>query len=516
MGLESLLTGHLLCDRYRVDRVIGRGGMGAVYRATDVRLERAVAVKVITAAGGDISARDRLRARFHREARAAARLQHPNVVTVHDFGTDSRLDLDFLVMELLRGEDLARRLGRCGPPDPATALELMEQASRGVAAGHTIGLVHRDLKPANLFLSDAGSGGRVCVLDFGIVQLSAEAGDEATSTQLTMIGRAPHSPAFAAPEQLRGDDRIGAPADVWALGATAFLLLTGTRPFDETAQRRMMDGATLPAPSARARAPHVPEHLDDLLRVALAQHPADRFRDAGALAAALADARRRGAAFATAGAAASDAWRTPAARAAEEDATLLETDSTPTRAVTLAARGAPEPMDHTLLDPTSERRHGPSLEEMPRPNAAPVSLDDPHVAPRRGGRLRRAASAVWSFAVTVASVAVVGLFGYAMFESFLANLTEPFYASVAGFTVSLPWAVYRLAGRQGSYPLALVGSVVAAIAVFRLVAPLAGPEGALIALGPAQLLTCGGIVRLTRRRAAGLAEPPELPARLSA
>ena len=115
-GLEGLLLGRVLGGRYRIEEVIGRGGMGAVYRATDERLGRRVAVKVITVAmGDDPEARRRVRARFHREARAAAALpHHPNVVPVYDYGTDDELGLDFIVMELLQGHDLATRLGRAG------------------------------------------------------------------------------------------------------------------------------------------------------------------------------------------------------------------------------------------------------------------------------------------------------------------------------------------------------------------------------------------------------------------
>src|SRR3954471_20731445 len=229
-GIAGLLTGRTLAGRYLIEAVIGRGGMGAVYRATDERLSRPVAVKVVGAVAADPAEHDRLRARFHREARAAAGLRHPNVVQVHDFGTDPELDLDFLVMELLSGEDLSARLMRGLAPHLPSAVSILRQAARGLGAGHRAGLVHRDVKPGNLFI-EGGEGGdalHVRVLDFGIAQLGAEDG---TVTQLTVYGRSPFSPAYASPEQLRGDEHIGFASDVFSLAAVGYHLVTGTRPF---------------------------------------------------------------------------------------------------------------------------------------------------------------------------------------------------------------------------------------------------------------------------------------------
>ncbi len=278
-GFESLLAGRTLCDRYRIDALIGRGGMGVVYRATDLRLGREVAVKVITHAGG--APRAELRARFQREARAAARIHHPNVVTIHDFGTDAELDLDFLVMGLLRGEDLATRMAREAPLPADEALVILRGAARGVAAGHRAGMVHRDVKPGNLFLCDGGDEGetQVRVLDFGIVQLAAA--DDDTVTHYTRAGGAPLSPAYAAPEQLRGEGCLGPPCDVYALGAIAYELLSGRRPFADAAGRATGD----PLPSAAGLG--VPEGVAEVILRTLAHDPADRFPHAGALLAAI-------------------------------------------------------------------------------------------------------------------------------------------------------------------------------------------------------------------------------------
>ena len=293
-GIEALLAGRTLADRYRIEEVIGRGGMGAVYRATDERLGRPVALKVVTAsAGGDPGARERMRARFRHEAASAGRLpHHPNVVPVYDYGTDATLGLDFIVMELLRGEDLASRLARSGPPALGTSLRILREAARGVAVGHRAGLIHRDVKPGNVFLAQGDDAReiQVRVLDFGIAKAVAE---EDTSSGLTQDGRAPLSPAYASPEQLRGEPRLTPASDVFSLGALAFQLLTGQRPFTEQDRNRFAAGMEVPLPSLRARNPVVPQEVDALVARALAANPAERFENAGAFADALDAAIRR-------------------------------------------------------------------------------------------------------------------------------------------------------------------------------------------------------------------------------
>jgi serine/threonine protein kinase len=286
VGFESLLTGRTLADRYRIAEVIGRGGMGAVYRATDERLGREVALKVILLPAGDAHLREHARARFQREARAAARLHHPNVVTVHDFGTDPTLGLDYLVMELLHGEDLASRLERAGPLPVGAALGVVAKAARGLAAGHRAGLVHRDVKPGNLLLTQGDEGPRVHVLDFGIARVEPDEGD-ATATEFTQAGEAPLSRAYAAPEQLRGVGHASPASDVWALGATMFQLLMGRKPFSETDLNRMAAGHPVPPPPLRAHNPAVPAEVEQLVHRALAWNPAERFADAAVLADAL-------------------------------------------------------------------------------------------------------------------------------------------------------------------------------------------------------------------------------------
>ena len=292
-GIESLLRGRVLGDRYRVEEVIGRGGMGAVYRATDERLGRPVAVKVITAVATDAETRERMRARFRREAAAAARLpHHPNVVPVYDYGTDAELGLDYIVMELLRGHDLASRLQRSGPPPMALALRILQHAARGVNVGHRLGVIHRDVKPGNIFLVEDGDPGevQVRVLDFGIAKVVDE---EDTQTALTRDGRAPLSPAYASPEQLRGDATLSPAADVFSLGAVGWQLLTGEKPYTEADRNRLSIGQSVPLPSLRTRNPAVPAEVETVIRQALDHDPSARYPNAGAFADAVEAALRR-------------------------------------------------------------------------------------------------------------------------------------------------------------------------------------------------------------------------------
>jgi hypothetical protein len=280
---ETLLKGRVLNGRYLIEELLGRGGMGAVFRARDQRLERPVALKIISFPDHGGTVNEGLRKRFLREAKAAAKLNHRNVVAIYDNEVDAELDLDFLVMELLFGMDVARYLAEQGTPPQQLALAWLQQASRGVAAGHRAGLIHRDIKPANLFLAhDEDEGTRLVVLDFGIALPSA--GDE-TLTRLTVADRGPHSQAYAAPEQLQGVSLTPA-CDVFSLAATAFELFTGTpmaRPGEAAGTAAAID-------RARSELGQFPlsAKLLEVLHRALSPKPEDRFRDAAELGLALA------------------------------------------------------------------------------------------------------------------------------------------------------------------------------------------------------------------------------------
>ncbi|MFF1907745.1 WD40 repeat domain-containing serine/threonine protein kinase [Kitasatospora sp. NPDC058218] len=256
-------AGDHILERYRLDARLGRGGMGEVWKGHDLHLDRAVAVKVLL----EFDAGDELLQRFRREASIGARLQHPGITVVHDFGRH-RNQL-FIVMELLEGQDLAAVLARSprGLPIPE-AVGLALQTAEALTAAHTGQVVHRDLKPGNLFLL---RDGRLKICDFGIAR-TAEA-----TTGLTLTGRPFGTPPFMAPEQWRGE-QVDGRCDLYALGCVLYALLTGAPPFPATEQawalmRRHLEEVP---PRLRDVRADVPAELDRLVGSLLAKDPADR------------------------------------------------------------------------------------------------------------------------------------------------------------------------------------------------------------------------------------------------
>jgi tRNA A-37 threonylcarbamoyl transferase component Bud32 len=437
-GIEGLLAGRTLASRYRIDEVIGRGGMGAVYRARDSHLGREVAVKVITVAAPDRASHERLRARFHREARAAAALHHPCVVAVHDFGTDPELCLDFIVMELLRGEDLSDRLERKGAPALPTSLSIVEQAARGLAAGHRAGLIHRDVKPGNIFLETGDRVGevRVKILDFGIAELTTSDGD--TATHLTVYGRSPFSPAFASPEQLRGDPRLTPATDVFSLGAVAFQLLTGRRLFSTSEHRQMLVELSETFAQERPRLNAISPEITGLLERALAPAAADRFADAGQFADLLNSTPRE----------IPRSYPTPAPdpprRVDPDDHTRLLDRGTETRVAERNSRfeGAMEGV-----------RHGPLVAE-----GAPAA-----VPARQPHWIRRAGAALWSFILTAGATAFFAWAWIAAFTGVENGDVHFVYGGAAASILATPVALHRLMGSRGSIGLVIFGSLAATL-----------------------------------------------------
>ena len=351
--LATLLQGRLLADRYRIGEALGFGGMGAVFRAHDERLGRDVAVKVLTAASADPAEQEVLRARFRREARAAAALRHPNIVTVHDFGTEAGGGFDFLVMELLPGVDVAERIAQArGPVAPGEALEIVREAAMGLAAGHRAGLVHRDVKPRNLFLvADPVGGWEVKVLDFGIAQVAA--GDE-TEGRLTQHGPSPYTPRYAAPEQLAASPRLTPACDVYALGLVALEMLSGRYP-------EGLNTATDDAVAARegnALRGRVPASMCDTILRMLSRDPAQRPANADAVL-----------------------------RLLGPGTSASGPDTAPTLAFASPAAPPPIPATAYVPPPVVQPAYTPPPAPQPAytpPPAAPAPADDAADQPRRG------------------------------------------------------------------------------------------------------------------------------------
>lgn len=203
---------------YRLKAQIGRGGMGEVWLAWDAQLRRDVALKLLRAEGPD---RRSLSARFVREARSLCRLESRYAVRVYDFGASDD-GIMYIVMELLRGEDLAAYVAREGRLKPAEAARFARQAARALQEAHSHGIVHRDVKPANMFMSEGDDGQRMLkLIDFGLAKV-----EDPGATTLTMVGCVPGTPVFMAPEQCRGD-RVDGRTDIYSLGASMYFLVTG-------------------------------------------------------------------------------------------------------------------------------------------------------------------------------------------------------------------------------------------------------------------------------------------------
>ncbi|WP_020657739.1 Stk1 family PASTA domain-containing Ser/Thr kinase [Amycolatopsis benzoatilytica] len=274
---QPSLVGALLERRYRVDRLLARGGMSAVYRGVDTRLDRAVAIKIMDPRFAD----DRSFVdRFVREARSAAQLHHPNVVAVHDQGFDTPAGQDsglaFLVMELVDGGTLRDLLEEQGQLDVSLALSVAEPVLAALAAAHAAGLVHRDVKPENVLIGRSGqlAGGVVKVGDFGLVRAVASPGTTSSSVILGTVG-------YLAPEQVATGDTT-ARSDVYAAGVLMYEMVTGELPYTgdtaiSVAYRHVNDDV----PRAGEKRPDLPSALDDLIFRATRRDPEQRPADAG-------------------------------------------------------------------------------------------------------------------------------------------------------------------------------------------------------------------------------------------
>ncbi|MER6152296.1 serine/threonine-protein kinase [Streptomyces hirsutus] len=268
--MEQFAAGKVLRGRYRLDRMLGRGAMGHVWEGTDVYLERPVAVK--TVAADLLALPDRRRtalARFEREAKTAARLDHANITTVYDAAVTE--DVCCLVMQLVDGTTLDNVVdgaddGRLSVP---AAVSVAAQLCSGLSAAHAAGLVHRDLKPQNVMVR---TDGLVKILDFGLVKVLSDAGP-----QLTMTGETLGNVAYASPELLAGDRALDGRSDLYAVGCLLHHMLTGRPPFDGPGPAELVTRhLTAPPPRFADHGVDAPAALQDLTHALLAKSPEDR------------------------------------------------------------------------------------------------------------------------------------------------------------------------------------------------------------------------------------------------
>ena len=220
------MRGTVLGGKYRLDRLLGAGGMGAVYAAENTALRAPVAIKVLHAA---VSAQPEFRDRFALEAQAAAQVRHPNVVSVLDFGYDEAAGLFYIVQEFLAGADLKRHVRERGPLAARDAITLLLPIMRALAHAHAKGVVHRDLKPDNIFLCETPDGIVPKLIDFGIAKVTDERGQSAQHTSTNMAIGTPH---YMSPEQARGDRTLDPRTDVWSLGVVLYYALTQRLPYE--------------------------------------------------------------------------------------------------------------------------------------------------------------------------------------------------------------------------------------------------------------------------------------------
>lgn len=271
MQSGTVETGTLIAGRYRIDALLGRGGMAEVYEGYDDRLQRPVAVKVLRP---DMAARDDVRNRFEFEARHAARLSHPNVVGVYDTGEDE--GIPFLVMELLPGETLADAITR-GPVDQDWLKRVAGDVLQALGAAHAAGIVHRDIKPANIVLATDGCAK---VTDFGIAKTLEVAAEENAQNDLTSTNQLVGTPSYLAPERIDGSPATPR-SDLYSLGVVLYEALSGVKPFTGPTAIAVADAVqrATPTPLTELR-PDADPALVSVINRAMSRDPANRYASA--------------------------------------------------------------------------------------------------------------------------------------------------------------------------------------------------------------------------------------------
>jgi len=282
-AMAEVKAGDLLAGKYRVERVLGEGGMGFVVAATHITLEERVALKFMRA---EAMFREDGQQRFLREARAAVRLKSEHVARVLDVGT-LEAGAPYIVMEYLEGADLSHVLGTRGGLPLAEVVDYVLQACDAIAEAHARGIIHRDLKPANIFVTRGRDGAPLIkVLDFGISKLNV-LGDrpESMTSSATLLG----SPVYMSPEQMKSSRDVDATADIWSLGIILYKAAGGRVPFDEQTMGALMAKVlTEPPPPLGLLRPDLPAGFVDVVGRCLEKEPGRRFTTIAALALALA------------------------------------------------------------------------------------------------------------------------------------------------------------------------------------------------------------------------------------
>ncbi len=277
-GKSLFLGNYVILDK------LGQGGMGLVLKAEHRRMKRLVALKVLSPA---VTKTAGALQRFQREVEAAARLEHPNIVTAYD--ADEAQGIHFLVMQYVEGSDLSALVKQKGPLSIEHAVSCITQAARGLEFAHTHGVIHRDIKPANLLLDTSGT---VKILDMGLARIDSIGGDKAafaaTQAELTSAGTVLGTVDYIAPEQAENTKTADARADLYSLGMTLWYLLNGRPAYEgDSLMSRLLAHRDQPIPSLKAARPGVPESLDRIFRKLVAKRPADRYQSAAAVIAEL-------------------------------------------------------------------------------------------------------------------------------------------------------------------------------------------------------------------------------------
>ncbi|MCC6215851.1 MAG: serine/threonine protein kinase [Polyangiaceae bacterium] len=275
------MEGQVIAGKYQLLRLLGQGGMGAVYEGRNAATLKRCAVKLLISA--ELGANEQVIKRFFREAKASSVIESDHVVTIYDSGVDPAVGAPYMVMELLQGEDLEHTLKRLGAVHPTTAAKLVLQAAMGLAKAHELHIVHRDIKPANLYLTRRDTGDLVVkLLDFGIAKVKMESFAE-TSHGLTRTGSMLGTPLYMSPEQAKGAANIDARSDVWSLGMVLYELLSGGLPFENASSlgELMVSIITADIPLLQDKAPWVPPELAEVCHRAISRDVAKRFQNAG-------------------------------------------------------------------------------------------------------------------------------------------------------------------------------------------------------------------------------------------